>query len=88
MCHIGQPHVFGRNTHSDGMDGGGRVATPMMDEDSSCEESRDVDTLAEIRSFQKGEEVETNKKKKNKERRREGRVGPSLRCFARTSSGF
>lgn len=76
---------FCRNSHSDEMDSGRRVATPVMDEDSSSEESRDVDTLAEIRSFRKVEEVETKKKK---ERRRDGHVVPSLRCFARTSSGF
>lgn len=55
---------FRRNSHSDGMDSGERVA--VMDEDSSSEESRDVDTLAEIRSFRKVEEVaRKNKKRKD-----------------------
>lgn len=56
---------FCRNSHSDEMDSGRRVATPVMDEDSSSEESSDVDTLAEIRSFRKVEEVETKKRKKD-----------------------
>lgn len=49
-------HMFYGVIHTAmGWTAGRRVATRVMDDDSSCEESRDVDTLAEIHSFRKVE---------------------------------